>query len=276
MGKAPLQHNKRNCYPPYPDHYLRAEPCKKLLLAKPTDGSWCDATLQSSIMYFIKFICLNIFWGLILGKQLTLFHSKTGTNSFCIYASLNKSSTQRPNVSQYVTICMSQCIIKCLFVNFQPLQKLFILSDVLGGSMDISKDFSSHTKLLATLTTVRGHLVAVLIKDSSELVVYTEFLWRPFPKKNNRNNLVITCEKFEYLKKKETVIQIFLAFFELQKLLGNICTFEHAVVIVSLIEQDLEFNVFNTQALIVQVRCFRNSFSLLSSTLLFAVMCDYS
>ena len=276
MGKAPLQHNKRNCYPPYLDHYLRAEPCKKLLLAKPTDGSWCDATLQSSIMYFIKFICLNIFGGLILGKQLTLFHSKTGTNSFCIYASLNKSSTQRPNVSQYVTICMSLCIIKCLLVNFQPLQKLFILSDVLGGSMDISKDFSSHTKLLATLTTVRGHLVAVLIKDSSELVVYTEFLWRPFPKKNNRNNLVITCEKFEYLKKKETVIQKFLAFFELQKLLGNICTFEHEVVIVSLIEQDLEFNVFNTQALIVQVRCFRNSFSLLSSTLLFAVMCDYS
>ena len=276
MGKAPLPHNKRNCYPPYPDHYLRAEPCKKLLLAKPTDGSWCDATLQSSIMYFIKFICLNIFWGLILGKQLTLFHSKTGTNSFCIYASLNKSSTQRTNVSQYVTICMFLCIIKFLLVNFQPLQKLFILSDVLGGSIDISKDFSSHTKLLATLTTVRGHLVAVLIKDSSELVVYTEFLWRPFPKKNNRNNLVITCEKFEYLKKKETVIQTFLAFFELQKLLGNICTFEHAVVIVSLIEQDLEFNVFNTQALIVQVRCFRNSFSLLSSTLLFAVMCDYS
>ena len=276
MVKAPLPHNKRNCYPPYPDHYLRAEPCKKLLLAKPTDGSWCDATLQSSIMYFIKFICLNIFWGLILGKQLTLFHSKTGTNSFCIYASLNKSSTQRTNVSQYVTICMSLCIIKCLLVNFQPLQKLFILSDVLRGSIDISKDFSSHTKLLATLTTVRGHLVAVLIKDSSELVVYTEFLWRPFPKKNNRNNLVITCEKFEYLKKKETVIQTFLAFFELQKLLGNICTFEHAVVIVSLIEQDLEFNVFNTQALIVQVRCFRNSFSLLSSTLLFAVMCDYS
>ena len=276
MGKAPLPHNKRNCYPPYPDHYLRAKPCKKLLLAKPTDGSWCDATLQSSIMYFIKFICLNIFWGLILGKQLTLFHSKTGTNSFCIYASLNKSSTQRTNVSQYVTICMSLCFIKCLLVNFQPLQKLFILSDVLGGSIDISKDFSSHTKLLATLTTVRGHLVAVLIKDSSELVVYTEFLWRPFPKKNNRNNLVITCEKFEYLKKKETVIQTFLAFFELQKLLGNICTFEHAVVIVSLIEQDLEFNVFNTQALIVQVRCFRNSFSLLSSTLLFAVMCDYS
>ena len=276
MGKAPLPHNKRNCYPPYPDHYLRAEPCKKLLLAKPTDGSWCDATLQSSIMYFIKFICLNIFGGLILGKQLTLFHSKTGTNSFCIYVSLNKSSTQRTNVSQYVTICMSLCIIKCLLVNFQPLQKLFILSDVLGGSIDISKDFSSHAKLLATLTTVRGHLVAVLIKDSSELVVYTEFLWRPFPKKNNRNNLVITCEKFEYLKKKETVIQKFLAFFELQKLLGNICTFEHAVVIVSLIEQDLEFNVFNTQAPIVQVRCFRNSFSLLSSTLLFAVMCDYS
>ena len=22
MGKAPLPHNKRNCYPPYPDHYL--------------------------------------------------------------------------------------------------------------------------------------------------------------------------------------------------------------------------------------------------------------
>ena len=21
-GKAPLPHNKRNCYPPYPDHYL--------------------------------------------------------------------------------------------------------------------------------------------------------------------------------------------------------------------------------------------------------------
>ena len=24
MGKAPLPHNKRNCYPPYPDHYLIA------------------------------------------------------------------------------------------------------------------------------------------------------------------------------------------------------------------------------------------------------------
>ena len=23
MGKAPLPHNKRNCYPPYPDHYLK-------------------------------------------------------------------------------------------------------------------------------------------------------------------------------------------------------------------------------------------------------------
>ena len=22
MGKAPLPHNKGNCYPPYPDHYL--------------------------------------------------------------------------------------------------------------------------------------------------------------------------------------------------------------------------------------------------------------
>ena len=22
MGKAPLPHNKRNCFPPYPDHYL--------------------------------------------------------------------------------------------------------------------------------------------------------------------------------------------------------------------------------------------------------------
>ena len=22
-GKAPLSHNKRNCYPPYPDHYLK-------------------------------------------------------------------------------------------------------------------------------------------------------------------------------------------------------------------------------------------------------------
>ena len=22
MGKAPLPHKKRNCYPPYPDHYL--------------------------------------------------------------------------------------------------------------------------------------------------------------------------------------------------------------------------------------------------------------
>ena len=22
MGKALLPHNKRNCYPPYPDHYL--------------------------------------------------------------------------------------------------------------------------------------------------------------------------------------------------------------------------------------------------------------
>ena len=26
MGKAPLPHNKRNCYPPYPDHYLIASP----------------------------------------------------------------------------------------------------------------------------------------------------------------------------------------------------------------------------------------------------------
>ena len=23
MGKVPLPHNKRNCYPPYPDHYLK-------------------------------------------------------------------------------------------------------------------------------------------------------------------------------------------------------------------------------------------------------------
>ena len=75
--------------------------------------------------------------------------------------------------------------------------------------MDISKDFSSHTKLLATLTTVRGHLVAVLIKDSSELVVYTEFLWRPFPTKNNRNNLVITCENSNILKRRKLLSRNF-------------------------------------------------------------------
>ena len=95
---------------------LRAEPCTKLLLAKPTDGSWCDATLQSSIMCFMKFICQNSFGGLMLRKQLTLFLSKR-TNSFCIYASLNRSST-RPNVSQFVTICMSLRIIKCFLINF--------------------------------------------------------------------------------------------------------------------------------------------------------------
>ena len=95
---------------------LRAEPCTKRLLAKPTDGSWCDATLQSSIMYFIKCICLNIFWELLLDKQLTLFHSKR-TNSFCIYASLNRieqhTTTKCFTISQYAC---SLCIIKCLLV----------------------------------------------------------------------------------------------------------------------------------------------------------------
>ena len=81
---------------------VRAEPCTKRLLAKSTDGSWCDATLQSSIMYFIKCICLNIFWDNWLyftQKERILF-------AFMPHWT-GSSSTQRPNVSQYVTICMS-------------------------------------------------------------------------------------------------------------------------------------------------------------------------
>ena len=29
MGKAPLPHNKRNCYPPYPDHYVTTSDLRK-------------------------------------------------------------------------------------------------------------------------------------------------------------------------------------------------------------------------------------------------------
>ena len=72
----------------------------------------CHTLVQYHVL--IKFICLNILGGLMLGKQLTLFHSKR-TNSFCIYASLNGSGTQPPNVSQWQYACLL-CIIKCLLV----------------------------------------------------------------------------------------------------------------------------------------------------------------
>ena len=81
---------------------LKGGTMHKTLLAKPTDGSWCDATLQSSIMYFIKCICLNIFWDNWLyftQKERILF-------AFMPHWT-GSSSTQRPNFSQYVTICMS-------------------------------------------------------------------------------------------------------------------------------------------------------------------------
>ena len=42
MGKAPLPHNKRICYPPYPDHYLNNERvCEQHFVSKcPTPS--CD------------------------------------------------------------------------------------------------------------------------------------------------------------------------------------------------------------------------------------------
>ena len=88
--------------------------------------------------------------------------------------------------------------IKCLLVNFQPPQKLFIFWDVSWGNYGYSKDFSSHLKLLATLTKVRVHLVAVLIKYSTELSLITPNLSGDLFLKNNRNNLIIKCEKSKY------------------------------------------------------------------------------
>ena len=67
-----------------------------------------------------------------------------------------------------------------------------------GGNYGYLKDFSSHLKLLATLTKVRVHLVAVLIKDSTELSLITPNLSGDLFLKNNRNNLVIKCEKSKY------------------------------------------------------------------------------
>ena len=89
---------------------LKGGTMHKTLLAKPTDGSWCDATLQSSIMYFIKCICLNIFWG-----QLTLFHSKR-TNSFCIYASLNR--IEQHATTKCFTICHNMHVFYALLNGF--------------------------------------------------------------------------------------------------------------------------------------------------------------
>ena len=94
---------------------LRAEPCTKLLLAKPTEGSWCDATLQSSIMYSTKCISLNIFWVFLLGKQPTLFHSKR-TNSFCIYASLNR--IEQHTTTKCFTICHNMHVFYALLNAF--------------------------------------------------------------------------------------------------------------------------------------------------------------
>ena len=138
--------------------------------------------------------------------QLTLFHSKR-TNSFCIYASLNR--IEQHATTKFFTICHNMHVFytllngfwllkffsrpeRCLsfrmsWGNYGYLKRFFVSSKTVSYPNESSRTFSRH--------------------DSSELV-YTEFLRRLFLK-NNRNNLVIKCEKPEYFKRRKLLSRHF-------------------------------------------------------------------
>ena len=122
-------------------------------------------------MYFIKCICLNIFWG-----QLTLFHSKR-TNSFCIYASLNR--IEQHATTKCFTICHNMHVFYALLNGFWLL-KSFSRPDVyllgcLGGNYGYLKRFFVSSKTVSypneSSRTFSRH-------DSSELLLFN--LYRIF------------------------------------------------------------------------------------------------
>ena len=45
VGKAPLPHNKRNCYPPYPDHYLN------ILVQETGYGNQQKSTMKTTALH---------------------------------------------------------------------------------------------------------------------------------------------------------------------------------------------------------------------------------
>ena len=78
-------------------------------------------------------------------------------------------------------------LLGCLGGNYGYLKRFFVSSKTVSYPNESSRTFSRH--------------------DSSELV-YTEFLRRLFLK-NNRNNLVIKCEKSEYFKRRKLLSRHF-------------------------------------------------------------------
>ena len=65
MGKAPLPQNKRNCYPPYPDHYLirAVHSSYKFVMLNPTNKydskqtkNESTSTLESSLLKWLKYL----------------------------------------------------------------------------------------------------------------------------------------------------------------------------------------------------------------------------
>ena len=61
MGKAPLPHNKRNCYPPYPDHYL----------------SWIPIQIKHCAILMIRGRPID-FWGEVWFTQSKFFWAACG------------------------------------------------------------------------------------------------------------------------------------------------------------------------------------------------------
>ena len=68
MGKAPLPHNKRNCYPPHPDHYLIIIIIILFALLTAGTGVGLTCTRRFSFHEFYNFLPFNFLIFIFFGK----------------------------------------------------------------------------------------------------------------------------------------------------------------------------------------------------------------
>ena len=73
MGKAPLPLNKRNCYPPYPDHYLILEyPPAFHIEDPPLSEPFVNKYFTLSLVCAKHFKCWLYYHGNIVGDKFLL------------------------------------------------------------------------------------------------------------------------------------------------------------------------------------------------------------
>ena len=105
------------------------------------------------------------------------------------------------------------------------------LSEGTWSSQTLYMAFSSHLKLLATLMDPVGSSMAwsgrtFIRKSGRRFVFMPEIFTRSFVKTTTSESRRLIREKLLKCQMNGTVVQNFLAFLELQKFLGNICSFK--------------------------------------------------